>query len=98
MIDLKNKLKNNGELHLGILAAMPEEVGTFLSNLDSVVEYKYGDLVIFSGIWKGSYLKNIYLSVCFSGWGKVSSSRATTRLISSLYKDKPIDLDKMNCN
>ncbi len=84
-------MKKNDELHLGILAAMPEEVGTFLSNLDSIVEKKYGDLAIFSGIWKGSNIKNIYLSVCFSGWGKVSSSRATTRLISSLYKDKAID-------
>ena len=35
--------------------------------------------------------KKIYLSICFSGWGKVSASRATTRLISSIYKEKEID-------
>ncbi len=70
---------------------MPEEVGTFLSNLDSIIENKYGDLVIFSGIWKGAPFENIYLSVCFSGWGKVSAARATTRLIPILYKNKEID-------
>jgi len=84
-------LKNIIEVHLGILAAMPEEVGTFLSNLNSIVQRKYGDLIIFSGIWEGAPSKNIYLSVCFSGWGKVSASRATTRLISTTYKEKEID-------
>ena len=52
---------------------------------------KYGDLIIFSGVWKVSTSKEIYLSICFSGWGKVSASRATTRLISSIYKKKEID-------
>ena len=84
-------MKKGLKLHLGILAAMPEEVGTFLSKLNSIVKIKYGDLIIFSGIWKDAPFENIYLSVCFSGWGKVSASRATTRLISTIYKEKKID-------
>ena len=84
-------MEDKVEIHIGILAAMPEEIGTFLSNLDSIVQKKYGDLIIFSGVWKGSLTKQIFLSVCFSGWGKVSASRATTRLISSIYKKKKID-------
>ena len=84
-------MEDKPELHIGILGAMPEEIGTFLSNLDSIVQKKYGDLIIFSGIWKVSTSKKIYLSICFSGWGKVSASRATTRLISSIYKEKEID-------
>ena len=84
-------MEDKPELHIGILGAMPEEIGTFLSNLDSIVQKKYGDLIIFSGIWKVPTSKKIYLSICFSGWGKVSASRATTRLISSIYKEKEID-------
>ena len=86
---------NNKKIHIGILGAMPEEIGVAIKDLDKVVKSEYGDLMIYSGQWKGySELnqKTIYLSIAWSGWGKVSSSRASTRLISKIYKNKKIDL------
>ena len=79
----KFKLRNN--IHLGVLSAMPEETGKILDNLKNVKVDKYGDLEIFTGEY---YLKDdnkIYISTCFSGWGKVSSARAATRLISKKF-------------
>ena len=86
--EIKNKL------HIGILAAMPEEIGAALSKIKHISKISFGDLTIYSGIWKENYLKNfsIYLSIAWSGWGKVSSARAATRLISHSYNDKSIDL------
>ena len=78
--------------HIGLLSAMKEEVGDLINNLDNVVENIFGDLVIYSGEWKNSNNLKIYLSVAFSGWGKVSAARATTRLISINYKNTPIQL------
>ena len=86
---------NKNEIHVGILGAMPEEIGTALKDLNEVVTSEYGDLTIYSGKWKGYSELNqitIYLSIAWSGWGKVSSSRASTRLISKIYKNKKIDL------
>ncbi len=78
--------------HIGLLSAMKEEVGDLINNLDNVVENIFGDLVIYSGEWKNSNNLKIYLSVAFSGWGKVSAARATTRLINVMYKNTPIQL------
>ena len=77
---------------LGLLAAMPEELGSILNNLKNLESRKYGDLEIFSGEWVNTHNKKILISVAWSGWGKVSSARATTRLISSFFKNEKIDL------
>lgn len=72
---------------------MPEEIGHSLNYLSNTVKKKYGDLTIFSGKWNDTKLikSNIYLSIAWSGWGKVSSARAATRLLSNKYEDKTID-------
>ena len=72
---------------------MPEEIGTFIKNLIDISEYIYGDLKIYSGFWEDPKQGNkIMISLAWSGWGKVSSSRATTRLISHTEKSNKIDL------
>ena len=37
---------------IGILGAMPEEIGKAIEDLNEVVKSEYGDLTIFSGQWK----------------------------------------------
>ena len=71
---------------------MPEEVGVILDNLESIKSEKYGDLELFSGkyIYKNS--KEIFITTAWSGWGKVSAARATTRLLSSNFLSIPIDI------
>ena len=80
--------------HIGILCAMPEEIGLTIKNLKNLSEKIYGDLKIFSGEF--FYGKNesysLLVSVAWSGWGKVSAARAATRLISCSYKNQLIDL------
>ena len=80
--------------HIAILSAMPEEVGSILKNLSEIRISEYGDLTINSGIWIDmSTQKRIYITVAWSGWGKVSAARAATRIISSSEKySRPIDL------
>ena len=84
--------KDSYPLHLGLLAAMPEELGNILSNLLDISKKEYGDLTIFSGTWKNTLNKEFYITVAWSGWGKVSAARAATRIISSTYKNKKINL------
>ena len=74
--------KDSYPLHLGLLAAMPEELGNILSNLLDISKKEYGDLTIFSGTWKNTLNKEFYITVAWSGWGKVSAARAATRIIS----------------
>ena len=77
MKNIKNKY------HIGILGAMPEEVKNGLKSLFNVKENIFGDLIIYSGEWVGNNNDvSIYLSLAWSGWGKVSASRAATRLLS----------------
>jgi len=80
-------------IHIGLLSAMPQEVGTVIENLDNLNCIKYGDLKIYSGLlnMKDSYPLKIKLSVAWSGWGKVSAARAATRLISMINNEKNID-------
>lgn len=72
---------------------MPEELGSFIENLDNILEENYGDFKIFSGKWKFSSSKKnkLFISIAWSGWGKVSAARATTRLITKPV-NKKIDL------
>tara|TARA_Y100001970_G_scaffold282835_1_gene396658 strand:- start:12160 stop:12918 length:759 start_codon:yes stop_codon:yes gene_type:complete len=73
---------------------MPEEIGLTIQNLNNITEIEYGDLKIFSGDWFDNDQKesSIYLSVAWSGWGKVSAARAATRLLSNCFRDSLIDL------
>ena len=87
--------KNLIAKHIGILCAMPEEVGSTLDNLKNIETKTYGDLEIHSGDWffSDSSLNflNIKLSIAWSGWGKVSAARAATRLISHKFNKIKID-------
>jgi len=74
-------------MHIGLLGAMPEEIGNALESLTNIKEKKYGDLTLFSGEWS----KEIAITIAWSGWGKVSAARATTRLLSCDLNKKPID-------
>ena len=80
-------------LHIALISAMPEEIGNTLNNLDDVNSKKFGDLEIYSGKWddKTNNFQPIFVSLVWSGWGKVSAARAATRLISNSSKDHPID-------
>ncbi len=71
---------------------MPEEVGIILDNLESVSSVKFGDLELFSGKFVLDNSREILLTIGWSGWGKVSSARATTRLLTSGLNSTPIDL------
>ena len=66
-------------LHIGVLGAMPEEIGSDLSHLQQLESEQHGDLTIHHGTW----VEGIRLSLAWSGWGKVSAARAATRLLSS---------------
>ena len=78
--------------HIGILGAMPEEVQNSLENLKNIYENNFGDLKIYSGEWTGNKEEDdfvIFLSIAWSGWGKVSAARATTRLLSLNLENVP---------
>ena len=72
------------KVHIGVLGAMPEEIQISLNFLSNIKENLFGDLKVYSGEWTGNKKTNqrIFLSIAWSGWGKVSAARATTRLIS----------------
>ncbi len=69
---------------------MPEEVGVILDNLKFVKKSSFGDIDLFSGEMIIN-AKKIYITTAWSGWGKVSAARATTRLLSTKIKDLPVD-------
>tara|TARA_Y100000991_G_C21866724_1_gene303258 strand:- start:25 stop:747 length:723 start_codon:yes stop_codon:yes gene_type:complete len=71
---------------------MPEEVGIILNKLESITTYKFGDLELYSGKFKLDNSTEILLTIAWSGWGKVSAARATTRLLSLDLKSIPIDI------
>ena len=66
-------------LHLGLLGAMPEEIGSDLSYLTNLSSSIHGDLMIHKGSWNDQ----VHVSLAWSGWGKVSAARAATRLLAS---------------
>ena len=77
--------------HIGVLSAMPEEVGIILDNLKSITSSRFGDLELFSGKFVLDNSREIIITTAWSGWGKVSAARATTRLLSSKFSNIPID-------
>ena len=77
--------------HIGIICAMKEEIGTTLNKLTNISKRKFGDLEIFSGLWKSDSLNKLYVSIAFSGWGKVSAARTTTRMLATDLNLKAID-------
>ena len=79
-------------MHIGILSAMPEEVGhtiTFLKNVRSKI---FGDLELFTGEYQITQTQSILITIAWSGWGKVSAARATTRLLGTNINGQKIDL------
>ena len=66
-------------LHIGLLGAMPEEIGSDLSHLHDLVQSHHGDLTLHQGQWS----EQVQLTLAWSGWGKVSAARAATRLLAS---------------
>ena len=78
-------------INIGLLSAMPEEIGNFLEILENVTIKEYGDLKIYHGKLnkKVSNYHSVFINLAGSGWGKVSAARAITRILA--YKDK-IDL------
>jgi len=79
--------------HVAILGAMPEEIGEIVNHIHDKKEIFYGDLKVIQGTWNDVERKNkILISVAWSGWGKVSSARAATRIISSINLGKKVDI------
>ncbi len=67
---------------------MPEEVGGFLTELSNIEQKSFGDLIIYSGRYNKD---DLIISIAFSGWGKVSAARATTRLINFKSGNKKVE-------
>ena len=66
-------------LHIGLLGAMPEEIGSDLSHLNQLSSSVHGDLTLHQGIWGDG----VRLTLAWSGWGKVCAARAATRLLAA---------------
>ena len=68
---------------------MPQEIWKTITFLKNTKINSYGDLKIYSGdfVLNNELTTPIYLSIAWSGWGKVSSARAATRLIANKYKN-----------
>ncbi len=81
-------------MHIGLLCAMPEEIGSTIGNLQNLSETNWGDLKIISGEWyeSGAKSPSVYISAAWSGWGKVSAARAATRLLGQSCRGREIDL------
>ena len=75
-------------INIGLLSAMPEEVGSTIDNLENVTLTEYGDLKIYNGKLKKkvSNYESVYITLAWSGWGKVSAARAITRIIAGKNK------------
>ena len=81
-------------MHIGLLCAMPEEIGSTIGNLQNTTETFWGDLKITSGEWfdSGASAPSVYISAAWSGWGKVSAARAATRILGTHFNQRPVDL------
>ena len=63
-----------------------------LKILNQLIQKKFGDLTIYTGEWISSSNKKIFVSTAWSGWGKVSAARASTRLMSTEANKVPMKL------
>ena len=66
-------------LHIGLLGAMPEEIGSDLSHLRQRSSSQHGDLTLHHGVWG----EGVRITLAWSGWGKVCAARAATRLLAA---------------
>ena len=75
-------------INIGLLSAMPEEIGNALDNLQNVTLTEYGDLKIYKGKLKKKVpnYDSVYITLAWSGWGKVSAARAITRILAGTNK------------
>ena len=75
-------------INIGLLSAMPEEIGNTLENLENVTLTEYGDLKIYHGKLKKTVpnYQSVYITLAWSGWGKVSAARAITRVLAGKNK------------
>ena len=89
-----NNSSSKNKIHIGVIGAMPEEIGFAIKEISQIETNKYGDLIVYSGIWKGksNLEEQVLLSIGWSGWGKVSAARAATRLINTTFQDRKVDL------
>ena len=67
---------------------MPEEIGSTIENLENVKLTVHGDLKIYYGKLKKkvSNYESVYVTLAWSGWGKVSVSRAITTILAGKNK------------
>lgn len=67
---------------------MPEEIGSTIENLENVTFKEYGDLKIYYGKLKKKVknYESVYITLAWSGWGKVSAARAITRILAGTNK------------
>ena len=75
-------------INIGLLSAMPEEIGSTLENMENITTSTYGDLTIYYGKLKRHVpnYKSVYITLAWSGWGKVSAARAITRILAGENK------------
>ncbi len=75
-------------INIGLLSAMPEEIGSTIENLENVKTLEYGDLKIYYGKLRKKVpnYNSVYITLAWSGWGKVSAARAVTRLLAGRNK------------
>ena len=88
---MKSNLK---KFNIGLLSAMPEELGLTTKKLNNLTKKSYGSLEIFSGDFPISKSEEIELKIfaAWSGWGKVNASHAATKLICEAEKQN-LNLD-----
>ena len=75
-------------INIGLLSAMPEEIGNIIENLENVTLNEYGDLKIYNGKLKKKIpnYESVHITFAWSGWGKVSAARAITRILAGKNK------------
>ena len=64
-------MEDKPKMHIGILGAMPEEIGTFLSNLDSIVKKNMVILLSFLGFGKFRLQKKFSFQFVLVGGAKL---------------------------
>ena len=78
-------------ISIGLISAMPQEIGVIKNHLSNIQFEAFGDLTIYKGNYNFFDDINLEITFAWSGWGKVSASRTTTRVISSDLNSKNLD-------